>query len=79
MKFELQSELYFTGEEIMENYAEELENTEAAFVEYDEEMDKVLVELNSLPVIFNFADSIGAELVIKSRGGNPLIILDEGI
>ena len=79
MRLELQSELYLTGEEIMENYAEELDDFESILVEYDEELDKVFLELVSLPALFNFAYSIGAELIIKSREGNPLIILDEGL
>ena len=77
MRLELQSEIFFTGEEIMENYVEDLEDFEAILVEYDEDVDKVFLELTSLPALFNFADSIGAELIIKSREGNPLIILDE--
>ena len=79
MRLELQSEIYLTGKEIMENYAEELDEFESAFVEYDEELDKVFLEVISLPALFDFADSIGAELIIKSREGNPLVILDEGV
>ena len=43
MRLELQSELYLTGEEIMENYAEELDDFESILVEYDEELDKVFL------------------------------------
>lgn len=79
MRLELRSEMYFTGEEIMENYLEDLEDLDGIQLEYDEELDKVFLEVESLPVLFNFANLVSAELIIKCRNGNPLIILDEGL
>lgn len=76
MKFEVRSETYFTAEELMENYEVDMEELTPY---YDEVEDKVFVEVKHIAPIFNFAENIEAEIIIKSHNGNPVIIIDEGI
>lgn len=76
MKFEVRSETYFTPEELMENYEVDMEELNPY---YDEVQDKVFVEVKHIAPIFNFSENIEAEIIIKSRNGNPVIIIDEGL
>lgn len=76
MKFEVRSETYFTPEELMENYEVDMEELNPY---YDEVEDKVFVEVKHIAPIFNFSENIEAEIIIKSRNGNPVIIIDEGL
>lgn len=76
MKFEVRSETYFTAEELMDNYEVDMEELNPY---YDEVKDKVFVEVKHIAPIFNFGENIEAEIIIKSRNGNPVIIIDEGL
>ena len=76
MKFEIQSEAYLTAEELMENYEVDMEELNPY---YDEVEDKVFVEVKHIASIFNFGENIDAEIIIKSRNSNPVIIIDEGL
>ena len=76
MKFEVRSEAYLTAEELMENYEVDMEELNPY---YDEVEDKVFVEVKHIAPIFNFGENIDAEIIIKSRNGNPVIIIDEGL
>ena len=76
MKFEVRSETYFTAEELLDNYEVDMEELNPY---YDEVEDKVFVEVKHIAPIFNFSENIEAEIIIKSRNGNPVIIIDEGL
>ena len=76
MKFEVRSETYFTPEELMDNYEVDMEELNPY---YDEVEDKVFVEVKHIAPIFNFSENIEAEIIIKSRNGNPVIIINEGL
>lgn len=76
MKFEVRSETYFTPEELLDNYEVDMEELNPY---YDEVEDKVFVEVKHIASIFNFGENIEAEIIIKSRNGNPVIIIDEGL